>query len=202
MIIENEKKIKKKLRILIGEYSNCIELDLILDRMISEFITIDFSSKEIMDDSLVMHHIIINPPGRGKGKTTKIKNISLNLSKLYDSAAVGVFAGVSTSEYPWLFPFGIILLWNSLLRASEIELSEKEGVILYTMWFNRNKNNEVLVSGLKDLVNKTLLKFDQPALKLKNYDFAIKNLLKLGCIKLIKNETQFSLIEFVEINWA
>lgn len=74
-------------------------------------------------ERMVFHFLTLNAvSGRGGGKSTKPGNIRLNMRKLMEGVANGVFAVVSSYQIPWLAPFAFILLWKSLRDCAEIDL--------------------------------------------------------------------------------
>jgi hypothetical protein len=96
--------------------------------------------------------------GRGGGTSSKPGNIRLNLRLLFDAVASGTFTVLSLKGAPWAVPLAAILLWNSLWRAAQVQLTEKEVAILWTLWRIRDAEKyvkeELLRPALADHVTK------------------------------------------------
>ena len=135
-------------------------------------------------EKIVLHLITMSPSGRGGGKSTKAGNIVLNIRKLVEAIANGVFAAVSTYQVPWLGIFGFILLWNSLWSSAQVDLSENDAAVIWTMWVHRDrKNNEISDEGLLNKVNDHLAIYDRASITQKDMEFSIRRLEKIKSIK-------------------
>ena len=86
--------------------------------------------------------------------------------------ANGVFTVASACQIPWLAPFGLLLLYRSLHKASTVELSENEATVLYSMWVFRDRDcNEVSQKKLISYINELLNKYNRESITKKNLIF-------------------------------
>lgn len=135
-------------------------------------------------EELRLQLITMTTSGRGGGKSLKPGNIRLNIGKLMESVANCVFAVVSSYQVPWLAPFAFIMLWKSLWAGCEVELTENDAALIYTMWTHRDRSiNEISKDGLLMLLNTQLSKYERSNITQKDLDFSISRLVKVGCIK-------------------
>ncbi len=143
--------------------------------------------------------ITMHPSGRGGGKSVKAGNITLNMGRLMEAAANGAFAVVGSYQIPWLAPMAFIILWNSLWRAVEIEITENDAAIIWSMWVYRDReSNEIPDIGLLDTVNEHLKKYERPAITQKDLEYSLNNLEKIKCIKRArKNPNNWWLCEWI-----
>jgi len=100
--------------------------------------------KEFLMEAVTMH-----PSGRGGGRSTKAGNITLNVRKLFEAVASGVFIVISVTQIPWTIPFAFILLWNRLWKNLEVPLTEHEAVVLWVMWQVKNQEKIVDETDIK-----------------------------------------------------
>ena len=126
----------------------------------------------------------MSPSGRGGGKSTKAGNIVLNIRKFVEAIANGAFTIVGIYEVPWLGILGFILLWNSLWSAAQIDLSENDAAVIWTMWVHRDKkNNEISDDVLLNKVNDHLVKYGRASITQKDIELSIKHLEEIKSIK-------------------
>ena len=143
--------------------------------------------------------ITMHPSGRGGGKSVKAGNITLNIGQLMEATASGAFAIVGSYQIPWLAPMAFIIIWNSLWRAVEIELTENDAAIIWSMWVYRDRvSNEIPDIDLLDTVNRHLKKYVRPAITQKDLEYSLNNLEKIKVIKRSrKNPNNWWLCELV-----
>ncbi|MCK4819866.1 hypothetical protein KA005_29140, partial [bacterium] len=155
-------------------------IDQISNKIVSSCISIQPPEKK----KIVLHLMTMAPSGRGGGKSTKPGNIVLNIRKLVEAIANGAFAAVSAYQVPWLGIFGLILLWNSLWSSAQVELSENDAAVIWTMWVHRDRENkEISENKLLGKVNDHLAKYDRASITQKDMEFSIKRLEEIKCIK-------------------
>lgn len=144
--------------------------------------------------------VTLDPSGRGGGKSTKLGNIRLNVGKLMEGVANGTFAVVSSYQVPWLAPFAFILLWKSLRKSVQVDLTENDAAVIYAMWVYRDRdNNEISEVNLLGNVNCHLTKYDRLPISQKDLQFSISNLAKIGSIQQSsKNPGNWWLCEWVQ----
>jgi len=167
-------------------------------------------AKIIMDEAIrvsppekeefVIEYITMAPSGRRGGKSTKAGNIALNMRSLVDAVTNGAFAVVSSYQIPWLAPFALILLWNSLWRAAQVELSENDAALIWTMWVHRDRsNNEIAEVDLLDRLNEHLKKYSRTPVTEKDLKDSLKALEKIQSIKRSRsNPNNWWLCEWVK----
>lgn len=148
---------------------------------------------------IVLHFMTMSPSGRGGGKSTKAGNIVLNIRKLVEAIASGAFTIVGAFQVPWLGIFGLILLWNSLWSSTQVDLSENDAAVIWTMWVHRDrKNNEISDEGLLEKVNDHLQKYDRALITQKDMEFSISRIEKIKSIKRSKiNPKNWWLCEWI-----
>tara|TARA_R110001592_G_C13149786_1_gene748072 strand:- start:1493 stop:2113 length:621 start_codon:yes stop_codon:yes gene_type:complete len=111
-----------------------------------------------------VHLIIMGHMGRGGGRSTKPGNIRLNIGKLMEAIASGVLTTVGAVQLPFTAPFAALLVWCSLLRSTQVAITETEGCVLYVMWVYKNQDRDIEKSTLLTLCNGLLEKYDKPLL--------------------------------------
>ena len=178
----DEKKARtaeKLLSLLETAYSELDDTIALTDEMVSN--CIDFIPPE--EPEITLDLVTLNPSGRGGGKSVKPGNIVLNIGSLIDGIANGVFTVASACQVPWLAPFGLLLLYRSLHKASTVELSENEATVFYSMWvFRDRKCNEISQKKLISYINGLLNKYNRKSITQKELDISINKLEKIGCI--------------------
>ena len=132
---------------------------------------------------IVLHLVTLHASGRGGGKSSKPGNIRLNIGKLMEGVANGVFAVVSSYQIPWLAPFAFIMLWKSLWDSSKVDLTENDAAVIYSMWIHSDNKNEIPKRNLLQTVNMHLQRHNCQPITQKDLDFSISSLIKVGCIK-------------------
>lgn len=158
-------------------------------RKISEIITSTSIRMTAPEKELLrFNYLTLNPSGQGGGKSTKAGNIRLNIRELVEAVATGAFATVSSYQVPWLAPFAFILLWQSFLRAAEVELTENDAAIIYSMWVYRvRKNNEISKEGLLEKVNTHLKKYSRNQINQTDLNYSLSKLVSIGSIQQSKH---------------
>jgi len=95
-------------------------------------------------EQLTMHLITAKSlGGAGGGKSRKLGNIKLNMGELMDAVTLGVFTGISVHAAPWALPFAVILLWSSLRKQVDVQITETEVAVLWTLWKLRSTDKLV-----------------------------------------------------------
>jgi len=132
--------------------------------------------------------LTMHPSGRGGGKSIKAGNITLNMGKLMEAISSGAFSLLGAYQVPWLAPMAFIILWNSLWRAVEVEITENDASIIWSMWVYRDReSNEIPNSGLLEIVNGRLRKYERSEITQKDLEHSLSNLEKIKCIRRAKN---------------
>lgn len=141
--------------------------------------------------------------GRGGGKSFKPGNVTLNFRTLIEAVANGTLAGATVVQIPWMAPFALLLLWNSLWKAVQIDLSDNEAATLYAMWVHRDRmDDEISGDGLLDKVNGHLIKYGRSSITQKDLNFALEKLLNIESIqKTEMNPGKYRLCERIDIEY-
>lgn len=134
-------------------------------------------------ESQIIHMVRMAPSGRGGGRSTKAGNIRLNIRTLFEAISSGVFTVVSVTDNHWSIPFAALLLWNSIWKNLEVQLSEAEAVTLWVMWQIKDENKNVNQTNIKPAVEKHAEKYQMQVLSESDIKYALENLRKIGCIK-------------------
>jgi len=154
--------------------------DQISNKIVSSCISVSPPEKK----KLVHHLLGMVFSGRRGVKSTKPGNIVLNIHKLVEAIASGAFVAVSAYQVPWLGLFGLILLWNYLSSSAQVDLSENDAAVIWTMWVHRDReNNEISENELLGKVNDHLAKYDRASITQKDMEFSIKRLEEIKSIK-------------------
>ncbi len=136
--------------------------------------------------------------GRGGGRSTKPGNIRLNIGSLFEAISAGTFTAISVAEAHWTLPFAAILLWNSVWKAVEVELSEGEVAVLWVMWGIRDKNHYVPHSAILPALNKHTQKNGLASMSAQDLDYALHKLERIGSIAKAKRQAgEWFLIEWI-----
>ncbi|WP_116473907.1 hypothetical protein [Zobellella maritima] len=151
-------------------------------------------------EEFVIELITMSPSGRRGGKSTKAGNIVLNMRSLVDAVTNGAFAVVSSYQIPWLAPFALILLWNSLWRSAKVEFSENDAALIWTMWVHRDRsNNEIAEEGLLNKLNEHLKKYSRSPVTDKDLKDSLNALEEIKSIKRSRrNPNDWWLCEWVK----
>lgn len=151
------------------------------------------------NETVIFHYITASPSGRGGGKSRKLGNIRINIKNLFNAAANGVLTGVGAAQIPWLIPLAAIVIWKSIQSTMEVEVGENEAAILWTMWKHRDENTEIAHSGLLELVNLHLNKYDRSPITEGDMKHSLKVLQNLKSIeKSSKNPGNWWLREWIK----
>lgn len=182
----------------IGFKGSPSDAQLFVSEIIDQFIDITPPEKE----EIVLGLITMNTGGRGGGRSTKPGNMLLNIRKLITAVASGVLTVAGTVTAPWTAPFAAILVWDSIYTGLNVDLSEREAVVLWTLWKNRDENDCVPEAGLLDKVNSELETHGRNPMKLQELNDALGILKHIKCIERLKSaESLWWLREWVRINY-
>jgi hypothetical protein len=129
-----------------------------------------------------MEMITMRQGGYGGGRSTKPGNISLNMRTLLVDLAEVITIGGAALSVPWTRYLAAIRIWNKLRTRLTIEISEREAVLLWIMWKNRDHTNHVADDSLLDLVNKELLSNGRTRISKELLGESLEVLGKLRCI--------------------
>ena len=188
---DHEKKEKKEAEIQCVIEAHLREVG--LDEAVIRTTAIEFLESAIRvtppeKEKVFLNTVIMGPSGRGGGRSSKAGNIRLNVGALFEAASSGVFTVISATQAPWALPFAAILLWNSIWRNMQIDLSEQEAVTLWVMWQVKDEKKNVKESDIKPGVDAHAQKYERQSLSGSDIRHALRNLNKIGCIRPSKTE--------------
>lgn len=150
-----------------------------------------------------MHLITMSSMGSGGAKSTKPGNVRLNIGDLIEAIASGVLTGVGAVQVPWTAPFAALVVWRSLRRAAQVEISETEAAVLYTMWAHKDGNREVPDAGLLEKCNSLLKKYGRPELSKELLSKSLNSLENIASIQRSpKRADMWWLREWVSVTYS
>jgi hypothetical protein len=152
------------------------------------------------ETELIRYKLEMRPIGIGGGKSIKPGNILLNWRKLLVGASETILTVAGAVATPWLIPFAGIVVLNTILSLSTIEITERHAAVIWTIWSNRDPKNCVEGKVIQKLVNKELQKYNRPKMNQKELDMVLKDLKKMKCIKEIE-ENKWCLQEKVKVSY-
>lgn len=145
--------------------------------------------------------IFIREGFTGGAKSTKFGNIKLNLNKLCILSCESIFPLVAATHTPWLIPFAALVICNKLWSLQNIQITERDAIVIWTMWNNRDpKNCCIETEKVLDLINLELSNGARPQMTKQEFEVAIRNLEKMRCIEESK-ENKWHLLEEVKITY-
>src|SRR6266508_2272157 len=105
------------------------------------------------DDDEVETFIRIKPLGPGGGEAVKTLNHLLDIRKLLTAIATGVLTFAGVLQAPWLAVLAALCVWDHLLSAMRVELSEKDASVLWTLWNMESRPRRVKGMDVLNAVN-------------------------------------------------
>ncbi|MFT3929289.1 MAG: hypothetical protein QM709_03225 [Spongiibacteraceae bacterium] len=152
--------------------------------------------------SLFTEFIVMGRMGEGGGKSTKAGNIRLNIGKFMEAVASGALTAVGAIQIPITAPLAALVIWCSLRRSAQVDISETEATVLYTMWVFKDENRDVPNEGLLEKCNSLLSKYGRQALTQQILVRSLKTLEKIETIEKSprKNDTWW-LREWVSVSY-
>lgn len=137
--------------------------------------------------------------GRGGGTSSKPGNIRLNLRLLFDALASSTFTVLSLKDAPWAVPLAAVLLWNSVWRAAQVQLTEKEVAILWTMWRIRDAKKHVKEDLLRPAIAEHVTKNGLAPITPSDLRHGLERLATIGTITRSKRQSgEWRLIEWIQ----
>jgi hypothetical protein len=136
-----------------------------------------------LDPPVVIRYITIGDLGKGGGSSRKPGNVTLNWKNLFELVPDITLAGAGAVGVPWLIPFAALYIWMKLWKTTEINLTEEDAFVIYSLWTHRD-------AGKKIPENEAFLKTEALAkrhgipLTKKRFTEIISKLLALECIEL------------------
>lgn len=169
------------------------------EEIINNFVEIDPPEKEV---SVYLELMTFRSGGRGGGRSVKPGNIFLNFRKLISFLASCVLTGASMVHSPWTAPFAAVVLWDRLWSNLNLELSEREAAIIWTLWLYRDKNDCVPDSGLLEKINSELNKFGRSSISQEELNDSLSKLKEMECIEAWSQDpSKWWLCEWVKVTY-
>jgi len=89
------------------------------------------------------------------GRSVKLGNLRFNLGTLFEAIASGVSAGFAATTVPIVAVFTGLLAIRKLRRAAEVDLSEREALVIWCVWSCEQRGipattEEIRQCGLKE----------------------------------------------------
>lgn len=149
-----------------------------------------------------IHHF----SGGFSGQNLKPGNIVLKMSNIMYAVTNGAlaFSGAMTGAISPRIAcvFASILLWKDLYSSAKVDLSEKEAIVLYTMWNERDEDNCVPKENLLNKTNKIASAFSERELSELEFRDCLDKLCKISCIEqLSSDESKWWLREWVRVTF-
>jgi len=152
-----------------------------------------------LNPPIIMEMIVMSQLGRGGARSRKPGNITLNWSSLLELAPDVTLAGASATETHWLVPFAALYIWMKLYNAASIEITEKDALVLYSLWQHKNSDRKISEDDAFLRTHTIQEENGLTPITRKQFDDAINNLLSLECIEL--NNGIIWLREWVRIRY-
>lgn len=111
--------------------------------------------------------VVMNPiGGGGGGKSTKASNIKLNMGEFMEAVAKGVLTSTSCSVVPWPItaPVTALVIGRDLYRTAQLDITEDQAWVLYTIWRCKDCNGDVNEDELLDQCNYMFEDYKKPLL--------------------------------------
>jgi len=125
--------------------------------------------------------------GGFSGQNLKPGNISLNMSNIMYAVTNGAlaFSGAMTGAISPRIAcvFAAMVLWKDLYSSVKVDLSEKEALVLYTLWDEKDEDNCVPKHNLLVKTNETAKVFGGRELSELELDDCLRKLCQISCIK-------------------
>jgi len=132
------------------------------------------------------------------GYSTKPGNIIINWKKLCILSCESIFPIVAATHTPWLIPFAALVICNKFWSLQNIPITEKDAIVIWTMWQKSNSKKCIDAEVILDSVNEMLLRYNHLNMNQKELDTVIKNLEKIKCIEKAEGN-KWRLLEEVKI---
>ena len=175
----------QELRTLIGEALQEIGLDdaeRLADQVEAHFANVTPPSVDVDIELPPLEMMTVRPGGRGGGVTTKPGNVVLNWRKLITAIASGALTIAGTAAMPWMLVVGALVTWDRVYSSAQLEINEVQACVAWSLWVSRDAASTVAKSEVFDVVNRERDNFGQQQLSVKEVDYALRDLERMGCI--------------------
>ena len=149
-----------------------------------------------------MHLVTLHAGGRGGTTTTKPGNVVLNLRKLIVAIASGTLTIAGAMAVPWALVVGALVTWDALYSSLQLEITEVQGCVLWSLWKERDEGLTVAKADVFDAVRRERMAFGLQPLTAQEVDYALEELVRMGCIRQSVNDVgRWWLREWVRIKY-
>lgn len=139
----------------------------------------------------------------GGGRSTKLGNVLLNFRSLFDYVGEGVVLGFSTTGPRWVMVLAGLVILNKLRSSLGLNISEREAIVLWTMWHHRDHNEQIVEDSLLGFVNSELASKGRPKLGQHEIEVSLEALLQLRCIERVASISgNWRLRESVRVSYS
>ena len=151
----------------------------------------------------MMQLMTMREGGRRGGKTRKQGNVILDLRKLMGLVAGGTLTIAGATALPMLAPFAILAIWQQLTESLEIEVSEMDASVLWSMHLHSDDDGRIDGGEpLLALANAERAQYQRRPISRSELDDCLRNLAKLRCIERDGNaQTRWRLIERLSLQY-
>jgi hypothetical protein len=130
------------------------------EHLVESFVTITAPESE----PLLIGLFVMDTGGRSGGQSRKPGNLMLNMRTLTGVLAKGAMTLVTVYKTPWAAPFAALVLWNEIWAGMTVDVAEREAIVMWTMWTNRDDEGCVAHAPLPTLVNAELGRYGRQPL--------------------------------------
>jgi hypothetical protein len=195
----------QELRTLIGEALQEIGLDdaeRLADQVEAHYANVTPPSVEVDIELPPTEMVTVRPGGRGGGVTTKPGNVVLNLRKLITAIASGALTIAGTAAVPWMLVVGALVTWDRLYSSAQLEINEVQACVAWSLWVSRDAAGTLAKVEVFDVVNRERENFGQQPLSVKEVDYALQDLERMGCIQQSRSDPdRWWLREWVRVRY-
>lgn len=168
------------------------------ERLVESFVTITAPEPE----PLLIGLFVMDTGGRSGGQSRKPGNLLLNMRTLTAVLAKGAMSLVAVYKTPWAAPFAALVMWNEIWAGMTVEVAEREAIVMWTMWTNRDDKRCVVHASLLTLVNAELGRYGRQPLTSVELANALLKLQKVGTIKKSRSDGEkWWLCEWVQVKY-
>lgn len=138
-------------------------------------------------------------PNTNTIKSIKPGNILFDWKKLltFASGVILIFGGLAQ---PWLIPVAGLVIVKNFYSDMTIQLSERHGAVIQTIWNNKDEKNCVKDDRILSLVNEELEKNNRNPMNKEELGKILNHLRKLKSVK--KEGDKWQIIEAVKGNYT
>ncbi|HVF61800.1 MAG TPA: hypothetical protein VNJ70_18485 [Thermoanaerobaculia bacterium] len=135
-------------------------------------------------------------------RSTKPGTILLDLRKLVMTAAGGALPFTGAGVSPWTAVLAGLVVWDTIWSGLKIDLTEREAVVVFTMWVNADRQKTVADGDLLAVVNDQCRTGGRAPLSERDLAEALWILEQLRCIRRSRRDSgRWWLQEWVSVDY-